>query len=263
MPATASDLFVGRAHSGPPDPLRIQGLAKRFGGRTVLAGFDLVVSRGEIVGLVGPNGCGKTTTLSIVTGLVRNDGGSVEVAGFRVGSIEARRCLAFIPDVPGGFDELTALEHVRLVAALHRCSPECDREGETMIERFGLRDRRHERLGELSLGLRRRVAMAAALALPTPLVLVDEATATLDPPTVETLRAVLRDRAQSGAGVLLASQDPAFVRATCDRVHEFDDGALVATDKPEKATACLHEALLAEVRSSQGGGETDLSFAAR
>lgn len=262
MPATASSQPVGRALTSSPDPLRIDGLVKRFGRRTVVGGLDLVVAQGEIVGLVGPNGCGKTTTLCVVTGLLHHDGGEVSVAGEPVGSIEARRKVAFIPDVPGGFDELTVVEHVRLVAALHRCGPEGDAAGDAMIERFGLGPRRHERLGMLSLGLRRRVAVAAALALPAALFLVDEATAALDPRTVAALSHVLRERAVEGAGVLLATQDHGFVGATCERVVALDDGHVVATGSPREVTACLPEILLAQVRS-RGGDGADRAFATR
>jgi ABC-2 type transport system ATP-binding protein len=223
---------------------------KRFGGLTALAGIDLSVARGAVVGLVGPNGSGKSTALHVVTGLLAPDGGAVLVGGHRSGSLPARRATAFVPDEPTGLDELTVGELVALLAALHRAGPGAARRAAALRDAFGLGPRWHARLATLSRGLRRQAAIVAAFAVDSTLVVVDEATATLDPEAVVVLREAIAARALRGAGVLLATQDLGFADTVCDEVVFLAAGRRVGGGRPDELCAAhdatsLESALLA------------------
>jgi ABC-2 type transport system ATP-binding protein len=228
---------------------------------------DLVVEPGQVVGLVGPNGSGKTTALLVVAGLVAPESGSVHVAGCRAGTLAARRALAFVPDDPGGLDELTVSEHVRLVLTLQRAGERGRRRAFALAEALGLDVRWNTRLGELSRGLRRQAAIVAGLALETPLALVDEATATLDPEAVVVLREALAAHAASGSGVLLATQDLHFAERTCSMVHVLQAGQIVASGAPAvlrgaHGGASFEEAFLAETGASRLGERVRRELAA-
>lgn len=231
-----------------------RGLSKRFASTVALDAVDITVGPGEIVGLVGPNGSGKTTALLAVTGLLELDAGRASVAGHDAGTLPARRALAYVPDEPGGLDELTVAEHVALVLALHRAGERSRRRAQAVAEALGLHARWHVRLGSLSRGQRRQASLVAAVALDTPLLVIDEATATLDPEAVVFLHEAITTRAASGAGVLLATQDLHFAERVCDTVVVLQDGVVVASGRPETLRGAHSVPTLEEAFLAQTGG---------
>ena len=218
-------------------PLEAVGLCKRYGDVTALDGVGLQVRAGSVVGLVGPNGSGKTTLLHVAAGLVRADRGTALVAGAAAGSRAARSALALVPDEPSGFDELTVAELVSLVHALWGADPASQARADVLVGAFGLEPRLGARLGSLSRGLRRQASAVAALSLAPPLLLVDEATATLDPEAVVVLREAVGALAGQGCGVLLATQDLHFAAAACDEVVLLVGGRVLERGEPDDLCA--------------------------
>jgi ABC-2 type transport system ATP-binding protein len=204
----------------------VTGVQKRFGSVVALSGIDLVLRGGSVTGLVGPNGSGKSTLLGVVAGLVRPDSGVALVAGHPAAALAAAKAVAFVPDEPSGFDEITVNELLLLLARLHRVE-RAERRRTRLIEAFALAPLLGRRLGELSRGQRRRSALVAALQLDTPLLVVDEATATLDAVAVEALASAVGRAAARGGAVLLASHDEAFIRAVTDDVVTLAEGRIV------------------------------------
>jgi len=209
-------------------PLFVEGLCVRFGAVRALADAAFAVEHGQVVGLLGPNGCGKTTTLRAVVGLLAPDAGRVVVNGIAQGSAAARAQVAYVPDEPDGLDELAATEYLTLVRALYRACADYDARAAALCAAFGIAPRLRVRLGSLSHGQRRIVSMVAAFSLARPLVVVDEATAALDPEAAIVLREVLRSLAARGAGVLVATQELAFAERVCDDVVLLSGGCVVA-----------------------------------
>jgi ABC-type multidrug transport system ATPase subunit len=211
-------------------------VAKRYGSRCALADVDLVVEEGEVVALLGRNGSGKTTLLRLVAGLTMPSGGGVSVHGFRAGSLHARRRVAFVPDEPAGLGELTVAEHVALLRSLADAP---DEPGERAVADLGLEEHLSERVGRLSRGLRRRTALAAALAAAPSVLLVDEATVTLDAGSVVALTRVLRDRARDGGATVLATHDVSFAERACDRIEVLRGGRVVGRGPARTAAALV------------------------
>ncbi len=209
-------------------PLVVRGLRVVYGPAAAVDGLDLTVEAGSVVGLVGPNGCGKTTTLRAVLGLVEPDAGTIDVQGVRGGTLRARSLVASVPDEPSGLDELSVAELLQLTATLWRAESDFARRSELLLGVFGLRERARSQLVSLSHGQRRLVSVVAAVALDRPLLLVDEATAALDPEAVIALREVVRVAAERGAGVLVATQDLHFAELVCDSVTLLSAGRPVA-----------------------------------
>lgn len=210
-------------------PLVTRGLRRRYGDLVAIDGLELEVAPGSVVGLLGPNGSGKTTALRLVVGLDAPDAGLATVGGHPAGSIAARRRLGYVPDEPGGLEELTVAEFVDLVGALHGSPDGFARRAELLLDAFALTSRRRDSLATLSRGLRRQASIVAACALAPPLLVVDEATATLDPEAVIVLREALRAVASRGGAVLVASQDLHFAETVCDEVWLLARGATVAS----------------------------------
>ncbi len=245
---------------GPP-PLVLERVSKSYGAVRALVGLDLVVPRGSIVALIGPNGSGKTTAIHVAAGLVSVDTGSVRVAGLDPDCRPAREARALVPDDPAGFDELEVEELVALSHALWGAAGEAGSRARTLLSGFGFVPGCRRRLGELSRGRRRQAFVAAGASLAPALLLVDEATATLDPEAVVVLREALQSLARRGSGILLATQDLDFAAAVCDRLVILKRGAVVAEGSADGLCAeagadSLEEAFLAlcGVRGGSSGG---------
>jgi ABC-2 type transport system ATP-binding protein len=213
--------------------LRVDQVGKHFGGFVALHSIDLEVKQGERLGLIGPNGSGKSTLLRSIAGLITLDAGSIAVAGVPAGSRSARAATALVPDEPTGFDELTGAEFVALTHALWSVDERADARSRLLASAFAFGDRIDQRLGTLSRGLRRQASAIAALSLGASLVLVDEATATLDPEAVVVLDEALTAIAGQGAGVVLATQDLHFAGAVCDELVLLHRGAVIDHGAPE------------------------------
>ena len=182
-----------------------QGLVKRYGARCALDGFDLDVLPGEIVGLIGHNGAGKSTFVEVVTGLVRPDAGTVHVGGVDVlrSRRAARALTGTAPQELSLYVSATVGDNLRLFAALAGLRRRARRLAiEQVAEELRLTDLLGRRVGVLSGGQQRRTQAAAALVGGAPLLLLDEPTAGADPETRAALLQAVRARAADGAAVL-------------------------------------------------------------
>jgi ABC-2 type transport system ATP-binding protein len=233
-----------------PHGLCVDSLTKRYGKRTVVNDLSLGVRRGVVAGLVGPNGCGKTTTLSMIAGIREPDGGRAFISGHDVGRtpVEAKRNLAFVPDEPTGFEQLMVLEYLDLYRSLYqRPRAGYDRRAGVVLEAFGLLEHLESSLGALSHGTRRKVALTAAFSLDVPVLLIDEPTAGLDPESVVVLRRLLRHASVAGAAVLFATQDLAFAERVCEHLFLVDAGRLLAEGNPARLAALYRVSSVEEV----------------
>jgi ABC-2 type transport system ATP-binding protein len=191
---------------GPAPALRLRGVAKRYGARTVLKDLHLDVAVGETVAVLGPNGAGKSTLLRIAAGLARPDAGSVEVAGHDVrrDPLAARKACSFLSQDAPLYDELTPAEHVAWWARLHGRDAGEAAANQALLQ-AGLASLAHHPVRTLSRGERQRLALALAL-LPDPAVLIlDEPFAALDSVAHAWLESILAARRVGGAGATLVS----------------------------------------------------------
>lgn len=182
-----------------------EGLVKDYGRRRALDGFDLEVAAGEIVGLIGHNGAGKTTFVEVVMGLIRPNAGRIRIGGFdalRAGRA-ARQLLGVAPQELALYNRVTVRENLRLFSSLaglrgrHR-----DKEIARVLDELHLAGFADQVVGVLSGGQRRRVQAATALVASPPLLLLDEPTAGADPETRTALLAAVKARAEAGTAVL-------------------------------------------------------------
>jgi len=203
------------------------GLTKRYGALVALREFSLEVARGEIVALVGPNGAGKTTALKLVVGLSRPDAGSVSVAGFDVHrqAVDAKRALAFLPDQPFLYEQLTVGETLGMIAGLYELSPQrAEGEARALLEQFGLTVSLHRRVGQLSYGMKSRLVLIASLLHDPQALVMDEPFFGLDPQTLRGMRQLLTERARRGLTVLLSTHQLSAAEGFAHRIVILDGG---------------------------------------
>jgi ABC-2 type transport system ATP-binding protein len=195
------------ARSGLP-VLAAEGLVKTYGGRRALDGFTLSVAAGEIVGLVGHNGAGKTTFVEVVAGLVRPEAGRVRVGGVDTLARPraARALMGICPQETALYPSATVAEHLRLFGSLAGLRRTALRKAvDDIIERMDLTAAARQPAGLLSGGQRKRTQAATAMIAERPLLLLDEPTVGADPLTRSKLLAVVADRAKAGAAVIYAT----------------------------------------------------------
>ncbi|HXX31121.1 MAG TPA: ABC transporter ATP-binding protein [Myxococcaceae bacterium] len=231
--------------------LDVSGIAKRYGPIQAVGGISFQVHAGELVGLLGPNGAGKSTALRTIAGLVHPDAGSVSIGGCDVGSRrpEALAGAGFLIEGPGLPGELTALRALAWVALLGRRP--VDRGGwREVLARVGLAEAGNRRVRELSLGMRQRLAIAAALLDRPALLVLDEPMNGLDPPGVRDVGELLRTLAREGTALLVSSHLLDEVERTASRVLVMAGGRLVAEQPVDGA----HAGALRELFFSVTGG---------
>jgi ABC-2 type transport system ATP-binding protein len=226
----------------PPElaPLRILGLSKRFGDTVALDHLSLSVPRGSCFGLVGPNGSGKSTTLRSVVGLVRPDGGLVEVCGIDVSTdvVAARGEMGVVLDPLQLFDRLSARELLSTLGEIRGLDPALVAErADELFAVLQLTDDADRHIAGYSHGMRKKTALAAALLHRPRLLLLDEPFEGVDPVSARTMRAML-DRFRSGGGtVVLSSHVMDLVERLCDYVAVIHRGRVVASGPTEALRA--------------------------
>jgi len=204
--------------------LQVDSVVKRLGGRRVLDGVSLDCVAGRVCALYGNNGAGKSTLLQIVAGVMAPDRGAVVLCGESIlgHHVRGRRCLGYVPEAADPPAHLTVAELVALTRSLKQAPPLAD----DLIARLGLESLRHKRIGQLSLGERRRACLAAALVGDPALLVLDEPTNGLDAAGIELLLELLRERVAADGTALMATHDRDFATAASAIELRLVEGAI-------------------------------------
>jgi ABC-2 type transport system ATP-binding protein len=209
--------------------LKLQNITRRRAGRRAVERISLELRQGQVLGLLGVNGAGKSTTLSMIAGALRADSGSIELNGqdFQEYPELARQLIGWLPERAPLWAELSVSEHLDAHGHLRGLSGAKLREARTaIIERLELQPLARRLAGVLSQGQRQRLGLACALLHRPALLVLDEPANALDPLQVAALRAVIREQAASGTAVILSTHLLTEVTAVCDRVAILHEGAL-------------------------------------
>jgi ABC-2 type transport system ATP-binding protein len=206
--------------------LRAVDATKAYRGTEVVREVDLELTPGRIVGLVGANGAGKTTTIKMLAGLVEPTRGEVELEGQPATTPWARRRVGLLTEASALYEEHTPREYLAFFADLYDVPRDIARERSNRVfDRLSLApDAREQRIGTMSKGMRRKVAVARCLLHDPPVLVLDEPTSGLDPVTARELDAFVREQRDEGKAILLSAHDLAQVEALCDEVLVMHDG---------------------------------------
>ena len=220
--------------------LVLEGVHKSFGRNEVLRGIDLTLDPHEVVCLIGASGSGKSTLLRCVNLLEPVDAGRIVVGGTEITApgtdVNAvRRGIGIVFQSFNLFPHMSVLRNVTLapLRALGLSRAEADAQAVELLERFGLADKRDEYPDRLSGGQQQRVAIVRALAMRPELMLLDEVTSALDPELVAEVLNVIRELAEGGMTMLIATHEMGFARDIADRVCFLDAGLILEEGDPE------------------------------
>lgn len=203
-------------------------LSHKYGNFTALAPLDLSIDSGELVIIEGPNGSGKSTLLLCLSGLLRPTAGAIDVAGYDLflEEQEARRRLAFVPDVPRFYVELTAWEHLHFIALAYGAAQGFASKVETLLKEFGLWEARNMFPHLYSRGMSLKLGVLFALIRPFQVLLLDEPTSAMDFDSSQLLVHHLKELRNQGAAILLTTHDPELKNGLADRVLRMENGRL-------------------------------------
>jgi ABC-2 type transport system ATP-binding protein len=217
-----------------------EGLGRDFGDVTALESLDLEMNGGEAVALIGHNGSGKTTALSMFAGRLEPSRGTVHIADVDVhrrgGSATLRALVSFVPDAPALYPDLTVADHLDLVGMAHGVDHMDDRTG-MLLDLFGLEERRHLLPRELSRGLRQKTQLACGLLRPYEVLILDEPVSGLDPPSRQALHTLLNRVKDEGALVVFSTHDLGFAEGLADRIVVVSDGRVAVAGTREEVVA--------------------------
>jgi ABC-2 type transport system ATP-binding protein len=219
-----------------------QKLTKFYGEYLAIADISFSVRRGEIVGLLGPNGSGKTTTMRILTGYMPPTSGDVRIAGKDImgQSLEARRHIGYLPETVPLYTDMSVTDYLRFMGLLRGMERErISLRITEAIEMLKLGDYRHTHIGKLSKGYRQRVGLAQAVLHEPEVLILDEPTIGIDPIQIVETRQLIKELGREHT-ILISTHILPEVSMLCSRVLIIHDGALVAEDTPANLGKRLH-----------------------
>jgi ABC-2 type transport system ATP-binding protein len=208
--------------------IRVEGLCKTYGEFVAVEGSTFAAEPGEIFGIVGPNGAGKTTTLKMLSGLVEPTAGEAVVAGYDAEDPEMRRSLGFLPEESPLYENMTARSYLSFFADLYDVPADVAEERtERTLDRLDL-EHRDRALGDVSKGMKRKVAIARSLVNDPDVLVYDEPASGLDPLTTNEVLRFVEELADRGKTVVFSAHNLYHVADLCDRVVVMNRGEIIA-----------------------------------
>lgn len=201
-------------------------------GEFAVQGLTFRLASGQTAGLIGPNGAGKSTTIKCIAGLLRLDNGQITVAGYSHTSIEAKRRMAYVPEVPEPYPLLTAWEHMQFTAqayGIRHWKPKA----EELFERFEMMDNRNKLGRELSKGMRQKVSICTAFLHNPDFIMLDEPLVGLDPKAIREVKILMEEEKSKGKTLLISTHILDTVEKFADRLLIMRSGQLIWNDSPD------------------------------
>jgi ABC-2 type transport system ATP-binding protein len=233
--------------------IEAEGLSKRFGSLTAVDRLSFEVGAGEIFGLLGPNGSGKTTTVRLLSCLIAPSEGSARVAGFDIHDdpLKVREAVGVLTENPGIYDRLSALENMEFFAEAYGLSDKAERHYRIreLLEFFDLWERRDDKAGTFSKGMRQKLAIAKAVVHRPEVLFLDEPSAGLDPKAAKDIRDLMeRMSHQEKRTIVLCTHNLEEAERLCSRVMIIRKGGALATGSIEELRRKLHGAPELEIQ---------------
>jgi len=247
--------------------IQVEGLTKLYGEFVAVNELSFSVQPGEVMGLVGPNGAGKTSTLRCLSGIIPPSRGTVRVGGCDIvhDPIAAKRQLAFFTDEPRLFDYLTVWQHLNFVARIYQV-PDYEKIGRELLEELEIANKRDALPGELSRGMKQKLAIACGLLHSPRVIYFDEPLTGLDPLGIRRMKDSILKRARDGAAIIISSHLLHLVEEICSRLLILKNGVKVIDGTLEEVTRKFSEqpgdASLEEIffrATSEAGGTSPVA----
>lgn len=224
--------------------LNASNLTRRLGRREVIRNISLQLKRGEVLGLLGHNGAGKSTTMQLLSGVLIPHSGQIEVCGIDMSREPARAkaCIGYLPETPPLYRDMQVDDYLVYAAKLHRVPRSKITEALlTAKDRCGLQDNGRKIISTLSKGYQQRVGIAQAIIHQPDIVILDEPTVGLDPSQIRDIRALIRELGNTHS-VILSTHLLSEVENICDRVEIMQFGQLIYGDTSVRMQSLGHQA---------------------
>jgi ABC-type multidrug transport system ATPase subunit len=218
---------------GPPAAIQTIGLGKQYGDAQALHPLDLRIGAGERISLIGHNGSGKTTLLRMLVGMLEPSEGTGKVAGYPIGSLEAKASISYLADTPVFYDDLTVWEHLEYIARLHG-TEDWEQQAVDLVDMVGLMPRVDDLPMTFSRGLKQKAAIAMAFVRPFDVMLIDEPFVGLDRTGREALLELLKLAHADGATMVVATHELSSVKES-SRLIALSGGELTYDGDPVDA----------------------------
>jgi ABC-2 type transport system ATP-binding protein len=214
--------------------LKIQNVSKNYGRTKAVDDISFSVHEGEIAALLGPNGAGKSTIIKCIAGLLRFEG-KIELCSFDNKSVEAKKRLGYVPEIPAAYDLLTVKEHLEFIRRAYKV--EDDGYGDELLERFELKDKEGKLGSELSKGMQQKLSIACAL-LPKPDVIVfDEPFVGLDPHAIKEMKLIFSELKERSKALLISTHMLDTIGEYWDVAHIMKEGKILASKQSSEESA--------------------------
>ncbi len=210
------------------DQVVVENLSKKYGTSTVISPVSFRLSSEKIYVLTGANGSGKTTLLTCLSGLTDIDHGVIKVCGYELfkDEVEVRRRMVFVPDVPRFYTELTAWEHLLLIAQANQVNQSFYQKTESLLSRFQIIQHKNLYPHHYSRGMRLKLGIIMALIRPFKVLLMDEPTSALDQESIGVLYEELLQKKEEGATILISSHEPSVTEKLNGTILTINHGIL-------------------------------------
>jgi len=207
--------------------IQLKNFCKCYGTEKAVNDLSFQVLPGQVLGLIGRNGAGKTSTLRALTGIIPPTSGNISIDGFDllVDPIQAKQRATYVPDDPQLFNDLTVEQHLRFTASVYGVTSPTNKINE-LLDRFELAEKRGSPASGLSRGMRQKLAICCAYLHDPSALLLDEPMTGLDPPGIRNLKQSIREHAERGAAVIISSHLLAMVEDICSHVLIIDRGEM-------------------------------------
>lgn len=206
--------------------LKVNNLSKKYKKFRAVKNITFEVNPGEVVALLGPNGAGKSTTIKSIAGLLRKSEGTIKLKNFDHLHQEAKKRIAYIPEVPELYDLLTAWEHMKFIAKAYRIT-DWENKAENLFERYELTEKKGKLAKELSKGMRQKVSICCGLLSEPYLLLFDEPMIGLDPKAIKETKMIFRELASQGKIVFISTHLLDSIENVCDRILVMKNGKII------------------------------------
>ena len=232
--------------------VKLAGVSKRYSDVTAVDHLDLDVNRGEILGLLGPNGSGKTTTLKMILGLVKADSGSVNVLGVNVADnpLEVKRLLGYVPESPRVYEFLTGIEFLDFAGDIYGMKLEEKKKRiDEFLKALSLEGREGDMISSYSEGMKQKIIIISAIMHKPELLVMDEPITSLDPKSAKIVKDLLRQLTSQGVTTILSTHVLEIAQAMCDRIAIMQEGKILAlgTMNELRRTARMPESGLEDI----------------
>jgi ABC-2 type transport system ATP-binding protein len=243
-----------------PASITLSDVSKSFGTLKAVNQLDLTVERGEIRGLLGPNGPGKSTTMKMILGLLKPDSGSISVCGIdvRTNPVEAKGTIGYVPETPFLYEYLSAAEYLDLVGVAYGLDQtERKKRGGELLQALQMDKHVNEVMSGFSQGMRQKIALISALMHRPKVLILDEPLNGLDPRSARIVKEILHRLAGEGVSILFSTHVLEIADAICSKITIISNGSTIAegTSQEIKALAGLKSSTLEDVFLKLTGSE--------